>query len=351
MTAPERRVPMRYMQLLLQCLQEWGLEPGRVLAEAGLQAEYLEARDVLLTQAEVDSLLQVAGRISGRSDLGFELGRRVKMNSHDLLGYGLMSAPDMDGFFRMASRHYHLIIETWTMHYHRWPAGAEVVYTPLVGLSKDSMQFYLEAIALAHQNQMALTLGEHLQPYDFYLSMEAPAHAARYATLAPARFHFQAGAAPGMRVIMPAAMLERPLPLSNPDVMRDIDARCTAIGRTPPRGGVGWSAYIMMALREAQGTHVTLEDIARRVNVSARTIDRQLKKEGQGFRELSDRVRFERASTLLCAPGSTIAETAARLGFSDAANFSRAFKRVRGMSPGEYQRSVDMPSSAMAAGS
>ena len=340
MTAPARRVPMRYMQLLLHSLHDWGLDPAAVLAEAGLDAHELEARDAMLTQQEVDRLLHSAMRLSGRDDLGFELGQRIKMNSHDLLGYGLMSCPDMDAFFRMASRHYHLIIETWTMRYHRWPAGAEVVYTPLVALSESSMRFYLEAMTLAHQNQMALTLGEHLQAYDFHISMSAPPHVARYQALAPARFHFNPGAAPGLRVIMPAALLDRPLPLVNLDVMQDIDARCTALGRTPPRGELGWAAYILMTLREARGTQVTLEDIARRVNVSARTIDRHLKKEGQGFRELSDKLRFERACDLLCVPGATIAEVAAQLGFSDAANFSRAFKRVHGMSPGEYQRSV-----------
>ena len=83
---------------------------------------------------------------------------------------------------------------------------------------------------------------------------------------------------------------------------------------------------------------ITLEDLARRVNVSARTIDRHLKKEGLGFRELSDKVRFERACEMLCAEGASIVDVALRLGFSDAANFSRAFKRVIGVSPGEYQK-------------
>ena len=334
---------MRYMQLLLHCLRDWGLEPAQVLTDAGLQDHQWESRDAMLTQDEVERLLRAASAASGRDDLGFALGQRIKMNSHDLLGYGLMSCPDMDHFFRMASRHYHLIIETWTMRYHRWPAGAEVSYTPLVALSPDSMRFYLEAMAIAHQNQLSLMLGEHLQPYDFHLAMPTPAHLARYQELAPARFHFNSGAAPGLRVIMPAAMLERPLPLANLDVMHDIDARCNALGRTPPRGEVGWAAYILMALREARGTQVTLEDIARRVNVSARTIDRHLKREGQGFRALSDRMRFERACDMLGTPGGSITDVALQLGFSNAANFSRAFKRVRGMSPGEYQRSVALP--------
>jgi transcriptional regulator GlxA family with amidase domain len=92
-----------------------------------------------------------------------------------------------------------------------------------------------------------------------------------------------------------------------------------------------------MMLREAQGELVTLEDLARRINVSARTIDRHLKKERLQFRELAQQVRFERACDLLLAPGATVAQVALNLGFSDAANFSRAFRRVLGVAPGEYQ--------------
>ena len=71
-----------------------------------------------------------------------------------------------------------------------------------------------------------------------------------------------------------------------------------------------------------------------------RTIDRHLKKEGLGFRELSDKVRFERACEMLYTQGATITDVALKLGFSDTANFSRAFRRVIGTSPGEYQRSA-----------
>lgn len=333
-----RRMPVRYVLLLLQSLQDMGVERGRLLAMAKLDPQSLEARDAMLSHDEVERLMLAATQASGRSDIAFEFGRRIKMNSHDLLGYGLISCPNMDGFLRMASRHYHLMTETWTLRYHRWPEGGEAVYTPLVALSSVTLPFYLEALAMAQQVQMELMLGKHHLPYDFHLSMAAPVHVERYRALAPARFHFNPAAAPGLRVIMPAALLDQPLPLANDDVMRDIDARCTALGRTPPRSDVGWPAYIMAALRETQGAQVTLEDIARRVNVSARTIDRHLKKEGIGFRELSDKVRFERACDLLCMPGSSVTEVAAQLGFSDAANFSRAFKRVLGMSPGEYQR-------------
>jgi AraC-like DNA-binding protein len=340
MATSPRRVPVRYLQVLRDTLRDNGTDTSRLLHLAGIDEALFNSRDAGLTPLEVDAFISAAHRLTGRDDLGFELGKRIKMNSHDLLGYGLISCSNLDEYMRMTSRHYHLMTETWTMAYRRWYSGGECVYTPSVAMPPESMQFYLETIALAHQNQVQLLLGDKTPAYDIYLSMAQPAHIQRYRALAPARFHFVESAMPGVRVVMGAGLLDIPLALGDPEVVRQIDERCSALGQRPPRGEVGWVDYMMMVLRQANGEQVTLEDIAQRVKVSARTIDRHLKKEGLGFRELSDKIRFERACEMLCAEGASITDVALKLGFSDSANFSRAFKRVVGVSPGEYQRNA-----------
>jgi AraC-like DNA-binding protein len=45
---------------------------------------------------------------------------------------------------------------------------------------------------------------------------------------------------------------------------------------------------------------------------------------------------------MLSTDSSSVAEVAQHLGFSDAANFSRAFKRVVGVNPSEYQRAPSL---------
>lgn len=343
MAVAPRRVPVRYLLLLSEVLRASGVEMARVLERAGIGNGRLDKRDNQMTAPEVDAFILAATQLTGRNDLGFELGRRVKMNSHDLLGYGLMSCPDMDAFLRMTCRHYHLMVETWAVRYSRGPQWGEMVYTPLVAQPPASMRFFLEALAVAHQNQMQLILGPELSAYDIHVSMPAPEHVRRYEALFPARFHFHSRAMPGVRVVMPVALLDTPLALGDVDVMRQIDERCQALGQRPPRAETGWTDYVTMVLRETRGAQVTLEDIARKVHVSARTIDRHLKQEGSGFRELSDQVRFGWACEMLRAPGGTITEVALQLGFSDTANFARAFRRVMGTSPGEYQRGAPSP--------
>jgi len=336
-TASLRRVPTRYFVLLMNALRTQGVDTVEILSAAGIDETRFNHRDGTLATAEVDTLVQTANQVTGREDLGFDLGRLIKMNSHDLLGYGLLSCHTAHQIMCMASRHYHLMTETFTLNYQRRPgAPGEAIYTPTIAMPDATLRFYLEVVAVSHQNQVRLMLGVDAPAYDVYLSMPEPAHVLRYRTLAPARFHFSENALPGVRVVMGADLLDHPLPFGDADVVNQIDERCSLLGSRPPTGHFGWGEYVEMVLRAAEGEQVTLEDLARRLNVSARTIDRHLRAENLAFRELSDKVRFARACEMLCESGATIKQVALKLGFSDTANFSRAFRRVVGVTPTDY---------------
>ena len=50
------------------------------------------------------------------------------------------------------------------------------------------------------------------------------------------------------------------------------------------------------------------------------------------------RLRIRKAAELLCDDGTKVTEAAFRVGFADGNYFSRQFRRVTGLTPGEYRR-------------
>ncbi len=83
----------------------------------------------------------------------------------------------------------------------------------------------------------------------------------------------------------------------------------------------------------------TLEEVARRMSTSPRTLIRRLRAAGTSFQIEIDAIRQQRAMDMLrrvSVPVSTIAES---LGFADSAGFAKAFKRWTGMSPSSYRKS------------
>lgn len=77
---------------------------------------------------------------------------------------------------------------------------------------------------------------------------------------------------------------------------------------------------------------VRIDELARAMGLSRQTLYRRLKAEGATFEELLDRLR-RRLALKLVREGLPVKEVAYRLGFSDPAAFSRAFKRWTGTSP------------------
>ncbi|MFX4627876.1 AraC family transcriptional regulator, partial [Acinetobacter baumannii] len=74
-----------------------------------------------------------------------------------------------------------------------------------------------------------------------------------------------------------------------------------------------------------------------------RTLDRHLKTEHTSFRELARAARMARAMAMLDDTSLAITRIAYELGYSDAANFTRAMRRDAGMTPVEYRRQRARP--------
>ena len=84
-------------------------------------------------------------------------------------------------------------------------------------------------------------------------------------------------------------------------------------------------------------TPLTLEVTADIVGITPRTLQRKLKQSGETYQEIVDQLRYESALPLLKDKQLKLLDIALELGYSDAAHFTRAFRRWAGVSPREYR--------------
>jgi len=83
---------------------------------------------------------------------------------------------------------------------------------------------------------------------------------------------------------------------------------------------------------------LSLEQAARQLTVSSRTLRRHLAQEGASLRVLQEEVREALAEELLVSDGRPVAEIAERLGYSQVSSFTQAFRRWKGVGPREYRQ-------------
>ena len=72
-------------------------------------------------------------------------------------------------------------------------------------------------------------------------------------------------------------------------------------------------------------------------STSVRTLQRRLAKQGVTYSEVVDRARFDVASRLLTESEAPSIQVAYATAYSDPSHFSRAFRRIAGVSPREYR--------------
>jgi AraC-like DNA-binding protein len=85
-----------------------------------------------------------------------------------------------------------------------------------------------------------------------------------------------------------------------------------------------------------EGT-TALADVAEIAGVSRRTLQRKLAHVGLSYSDILDTVRYENASRLLRDTDCRIIDVAFSSGYTDPAHFSRAFRRMTGVTPRQFR--------------
>lgn len=85
---------------------------------------------------------------------------------------------------------------------------------------------------------------------------------------------------------------------------------------------------------------IALDDVARSIATSRRSLQRAFESEGITFREAVSVARMRRAKALLSEGGMPVYRVADRVGYRSKAEFTKAFKRYSGMTPTDFMRSL-----------
>ena len=141
------------------------------------------------------------------------------------------------------------------------------------------------------------------------------------------------------RMFFDKQSINSPLMASDPDTARqsvELSARRLAILE---KDNLTNHVYLQL-LDTLPSGKINESEIATRLNITLRQLQRKLSDEGNNFRTILDRTRKELALKYIRNTNIPLTEISYLLGFTEAANFSRAFKRWSGESPGKYRASL-----------
>ena len=353
--AHTHRVAMRMVAPLLEAARQAGVQPGWLLARAGLSHE-LAGRggtDEHIAFGQYLALWQLAAAESRRRDLPLRAAAAEGTESFGAIGFSCMTSPTVAGAFAHLARYYGVLSTAarWWLVEERGRRGAgrrsaradqrlrlEYELQPLPGAATETGRALAIEFALAEVVHFArLFAAAPLEIVEVLLPHAAPeegaaAHEAHFR--APVRWG-EARAA----LVLERRVFDVPLSKADPALLayfeRQADALAAAHAADEQQE---LSARVRRLLVDAlPAGPPSAENVARRLGVSARSLRRRLGDEGTSFQALLESTRSELAQRHLRDPQLTVSEIAFLVGFSELSPFQRAFRRWTGMSPRDFR--------------
>ena len=138
---------------------------------------------------------------------------------------------------------------------------------------------------------------------------------------------------PVLAIAIPNDLLDRRLPRPSP-------GRTASKERVEPAASDLVGSLLQALVPLATEVRLSLDLGAEIAETTPRTLQRRLAEEHSDWRQVVDRARFEASARLLSDPSLTLNEVSTRLGYSEQAHFTRAFRRWAGKTPSIYRAAV-----------
>lgn len=120
-------------------------------------------------------------------------------------------------------------------------------------------------------------------------------------------------------------------------VRAPVPSRPLAFGATTPATSSEVSRITEALRAHVAGTPPTLPELAESIGLGARCLQRRLAEEGLHPHALGERVRMQEVERRLRGTRDEVSAVAADLGFSNAGDFARAFRRWAGTTPQSFR--------------
>jgi AraC-like DNA-binding protein len=324
-------LPGIYLREFVDLCGRFDVTPAELLRGSPVLYETLADPATKIGLGVFHDLVERGLLLTDEPGLAYFFGLHMRLSWHGFLGFAAMTAPTVRHALRLAERYASTRTGAIMLTLHEDEGHGVVVLEPRVPLGDLYPHLVIALFSGLRQLAEALT-GQPLVA-DVELSFDEPAAAARFRHVVPGTLRF---GQPMDRVLLGKGVLDSRVVTADPVAMQLARDQCEReLAALAP--GLGLVEQVQRQARVIDGVVPTVEDVAKRLHVSTRTLKRRLAEHSTTFSDVVDRVRHRDALVLLLDARLPIDEIASRLGYSDTANFTRAFKRWTGTTPAAHR--------------
>jgi AraC-like DNA-binding protein len=318
-----------YARLLVAELKRRGFSDAEIFEGTRLAWAQLLEEDRFLSFEQFRRLVLRGIELTGEGWLGLDVGRSTQVSSHGPLGYAMVASKTVAQALDVVERYSPLRLQVVTFSIERAGGRVRLQIEDTIGwgnISEYISSHIIGAICVLLETVSGMPLPETR----IALAHPRPPWADEYRTrLRGVSVDFGASR---YGIDMPESFVSTPCITADPVAYRQAVRLCErAEEHHESEGDV--AQRVLDRLLDHQGDYPSLDEVAKDLHMSNRTLIRKLKAQGTSYQGLLDDVRQELAFWYLQQTDLPVEAIAERLGYRDTSNFSRTCKRWFGLTP------------------
>lgn len=310
-----------------------GVDARTLYQAVGLSPAVIKDPDARIPFAQIVELYEHGARLTGDNTFGLHVGEHVDPTAFDVLGYSVINSPTFGAALDRVVRYNSI-----------WTNGSGFAVEHIKGKTKIVYGYLDDSIRERRQDsEMTLAalavLGRRVTNVEWNATEirfqhERPGDTSEHQRIFRCPVVF---GAPANEFIFDSNYLQLPIVKADASLCAVLDRHANELLNRYPREDSLVERVRTLMKEELNGGDASLESVAARVGMSARTLQRKLQASGTSQQALLDEMRKDLAMRYLREPEMAVCEVAYLLGFSESSAFHRAFKRWTGKTPNEFR--------------
>jgi len=326
---------MAFVRAIVLGYEKYGVDPSNALKQAQITPSQLRRVDARITAGQMETVSAAAMQELDDESLGW-FSRKLPWGSYGMLCRASITSPNLGVAIARWCRHHRLLTDDIVLRLERRGDVAHYLIEEKRDLG-DFREFCLVTSLRFLHGFACWAIDSRIPLRNASFPFAPPPHEAVYPLLFPDQVIFNAT---HTGFSFDAQYLSMPL-------RRDESALRTMLQRALPLTILQYRRDRLLVqrvrelLRQRGAQLSTADALARELNISTRTLHRQLHDEGAALQNLKDHTRRELAIEQLRRSTRAIKQIARSLGFHNEKSFARAFRQWTGVSPSEFRKNTD----------
>lgn len=325
-----------YAREIATALEILDIDARQVFDQAGVSLRSTSDPMQRMSNLEVSCIFREAVKATDDPYFGLLVGDNFHIANLHALGFALLASSTLRDFCLRLHKYYHLVSKNVEISLSESPEESILI---IKTLNPDICWETEDAFITVMVRLMRNIYDPHFNPNRVELIRHPPARGDK-----PYRDYFNCEVLfdrPEMHICFDSAIIDKPLPGASKELAQMHDRTAMEYLEKLERQDIP-SRVRTIIVKDLSSGLVSKQRVADKLHMSTRNLELKLAEVNTNFQKIVESTRQVLAESYIEQSGISITEIAYLLGFSDAANFTRAFKRWTGKSPLSFRKDLGL---------